>query len=460
MDYFSGNSETQDYFKNMDVEFLTDVPQVEDGENAPRQLNDFSIYLKHFSQIQKSKNGTKGNIFKLASKSWFSEPPNVKYSFKVLSEIYKRKHEEMYPGYKYSPRKSGRSKKRNPAGVSKKVNSSSTEATRDFRLYTDVDTINGLSQSTSNSSTLYNSSPDTGFTMNDSPSDTSFILNDSPPDIGLFPHLSSINCFPEKKSPSPFDSRRTPPIEVSHNISDDLNSLAFIPNSCDSPFGAGHDVPGPLSRGTPIGVSHNTSNDSNLFSSMDPLYGSPTSFAFPDLSLIGEYPLSPLDSTRTPSIKVSDDTSNDPLLDSTPLPATSFAFPDSYLIEHPERKLYYLPLVQDSSSSNLPLDGYYSENQLLPFISGFEYPFLYLEKESLIKVVTLVAKVLFEFEFISYEKCTQIFEFVFSNLEIACQIIAHALYLNDLVPQDYLLNPPKNIIFQFWLDLLEKPEGQ
>ncbi|CAG8641538.1 2024_t:CDS:1, partial [Paraglomus occultum] len=75
----------------------------------PRPQNAWVLFRKHFqTQVlsrSPGKSSTLDEISQNASKSWKSQPKEVKEYFKVLSKLASYKHKTMYPEYVYNPRK-------------------------------------------------------------------------------------------------------------------------------------------------------------------------------------------------------------------------------------------------------------------------------------------------------------------------------------------------------------------
>ncbi|CAG8560372.1 3133_t:CDS:1 [Diversispora eburnea] len=76
----------------------------------PRPLNDYFIFRKNFEvYIRSQQNAISatnvGNVSRFASCEWKKQPPTVKLFFKFLAEMAKNKHKEMFPGFKYNPKR-------------------------------------------------------------------------------------------------------------------------------------------------------------------------------------------------------------------------------------------------------------------------------------------------------------------------------------------------------------------
>ncbi|KAI0427979.1 hypothetical protein F5Y09DRAFT_332936 [Xylaria sp. FL1042] len=77
---------------------------------VPRPRNAFILYRQYFQFDCASENPELPNpeISKLIGKRWHEEPPEVKNAWKQLAEEEKVHHQELYPNYRYQPRRGGK----------------------------------------------------------------------------------------------------------------------------------------------------------------------------------------------------------------------------------------------------------------------------------------------------------------------------------------------------------------
>ncbi|CAG8591162.1 14539_t:CDS:2 [Acaulospora morrowiae] len=87
----------------------------------PRPPNSFVIFRKNFVAGVNSR--TKApKMSKIVAEAWESQPPAVRKFFNMLAERAKVMHNEKFPNYKYTPRRSKKIKEKNaPAGESKDI---------------------------------------------------------------------------------------------------------------------------------------------------------------------------------------------------------------------------------------------------------------------------------------------------------------------------------------------------
>ncbi|CAG8439785.1 8088_t:CDS:1 [Cetraspora pellucida] len=97
--------------------------------SPPRPQNAFllfrrNIYAKLRHEGTKMKNG---DISRFASKEWHKQPKEVLRYFEILEQMAKDKHNEMYPDYKYSPKKNNGKKSKSKKTINFDVTSEEPE---------------------------------------------------------------------------------------------------------------------------------------------------------------------------------------------------------------------------------------------------------------------------------------------------------------------------------------------
>ncbi|CAG8439414.1 1790_t:CDS:2 [Ambispora gerdemannii] len=93
----------------------------------PRPQNPWVIYRKDLQAKLVAEQGAEiefgarvGSISRMASEKWNVEPQEVKQVYEIIAEVAKRVHEQMFPNYKYKPRRKG-----NNSGFSRRSSSAS-----------------------------------------------------------------------------------------------------------------------------------------------------------------------------------------------------------------------------------------------------------------------------------------------------------------------------------------------
>ncbi|CAG8610202.1 8208_t:CDS:1, partial [Scutellospora calospora] len=92
----------------------------------PRPPNGFVLYRKNcYAEIKLTGTKTKNeNVSSLASQRW-KENPQIHYYFEIAAEAAKERHNLLYPGYKYSPKRKDTNQKKKSKRVHKsKIGSS------------------------------------------------------------------------------------------------------------------------------------------------------------------------------------------------------------------------------------------------------------------------------------------------------------------------------------------------
>ncbi|CAG8486530.1 11195_t:CDS:2 [Ambispora leptoticha] len=101
----------------------------------PRPQNPWVIYRKDLQAKLVAEQGAEiefgarvGSISKMASEKWNVEPQEVKQVYEIIAEVAKRVHEQMFPNYKYKPRRKG-----NNTGFSRRSSSASDNSMEGFK---------------------------------------------------------------------------------------------------------------------------------------------------------------------------------------------------------------------------------------------------------------------------------------------------------------------------------------
>ncbi|KAF0507832.1 MATA-HMG [Gigaspora margarita] len=73
----------------------------------PRPLNKFLLFRRdfHAKMIRQGMKMPYAKVSSLISQEWNKQPANVLRFFEILENLAKDKHNEMYPDYRYSPKK-------------------------------------------------------------------------------------------------------------------------------------------------------------------------------------------------------------------------------------------------------------------------------------------------------------------------------------------------------------------
>ncbi|RIB30743.1 hypothetical protein C2G38_1424091 [Gigaspora rosea] len=73
----------------------------------PRPLNRYLLFRRDFAAKMKQQGMkmTYVNASRLVSNEWNNQPANVLRYFEILEKLAKDKHNEIYPDYRYSPKK-------------------------------------------------------------------------------------------------------------------------------------------------------------------------------------------------------------------------------------------------------------------------------------------------------------------------------------------------------------------
>nr|GAT55636.1 predicted protein [Mycena chlorophos] len=89
---------------------ITAKPTDPSQAHIPRPANAFIIYRAERSKAQRVPGSKQGDASQSIATQWKAEPREVRAVYEAKAAEAKRVHEEMYPGYKYQPRRPGEKK--------------------------------------------------------------------------------------------------------------------------------------------------------------------------------------------------------------------------------------------------------------------------------------------------------------------------------------------------------------
>jgi hypothetical protein len=142
-----------------------EVPKIKNKKKKiPRPANSFILYRRHYqSQIQKNNPGISNNeVSKTLGEMWKTASPQERARFASMAQQAKYAHQEMYPDYKYRPRKSRvrRSTRRSSDNLTENQISKPAEI-RESNVNNSIEDCNARIPQTSESSNQLNE-PDIG----------------------------------------------------------------------------------------------------------------------------------------------------------------------------------------------------------------------------------------------------------------------------------------------------------